>query len=125
MVSPKYHCSNECLSIIALLNVPQIFVRPANKRREADAAKDRFSHINGDHLTLLNVYHAYKQNGQNPQWCYDNFLNSRSLRSADNVRGQLTGIMCRLGLELVSTDFTSRDYYTNIRRAMIEGFFMQ
>lgn len=27
----------------------------------ADEAKMRFSHIDGDHLTLLNVYHAFKQ----------------------------------------------------------------
>jgi pre-mRNA-splicing factor ATP-dependent RNA helicase DHX15/PRP43 len=26
-----------------------------------DAAKDKFSHVDGDHLTLLNVFHAYKQ----------------------------------------------------------------
>ena len=27
----------------------------------ADEAKMKFAHIDGDHLTLLNVYHAYKQ----------------------------------------------------------------
>ena len=45
----------------------------------------------GDHLTLLNVYHAYKQNGDSSDWCYDHFLNHRSLKSADSVRGQLVG----------------------------------
>ncbi|XP_077427654.1 ATP-dependent RNA helicase DHX15-like [Vanacampus margaritifer] len=45
----------------------------------------RFAHIDGDHLTLLNVYHAFKQNHEANQWCYDNFLNYRSLMSADNV----------------------------------------
>ena len=41
--------------------VPQIFVRPTEARQQADEAKMRFAHIDGDHLTLLNVYHAYKQ----------------------------------------------------------------
>ena len=27
----------------------------------------RFAHIDGDHLTLLNVYHAFKQNMEDPQ----------------------------------------------------------
>ena len=59
------------------------------------------------------------------QWCYDNFLNSRSLKSADNVRQQLARIMDRFDLKRISTDFNSRDYYLNIRRALVSGFFMQ
>ena len=43
----------------------------------------------GDHLTLLNVYHAYKQNGEATEWCYDHFLNYRSIKAADSVRSQL------------------------------------
>lgn len=30
-------------------------------KKQADEAKMRFAHIDGDHLTLLNVYHAFKQ----------------------------------------------------------------
>lgn len=120
----------------------------------ADESKMRFAHIDGDHMTLLNVYHAFKQSerrltrtrnaftsplfGLNPQmcalshadhestqWCYDNFVNYRSLMSADNVRQQLSRIMDRFSLPRRSTEFSSRDYYTNIRRALVTGFFMQ
>ena len=42
-------------------SVPQVFIRPNDARQAADEAKMRFAHIDGDHLTLLNVYHAYKQ----------------------------------------------------------------
>ena len=41
--------------------VPQIFLRPAEAKKAADEAKMKFAHIDGDHLTLLNVYHAFKQ----------------------------------------------------------------
>ena len=47
----------------------------------------------GDHLTLLNVYHAYKQNQESGDWCYDHFLNQRSLKAADSVRTQLVGLL--------------------------------
>lgn len=57
--------------------------------KAADEAKQRFAHIDGDHLTLLNVYHAFKQNQESTDWCYENFLNFRALKSADNVRSQL------------------------------------
>jgi len=41
--------------------VPQCFVRPGEVKKQADEAKMRFAHIDGDHLTYLNVYHAFKQ----------------------------------------------------------------
>uniref|UniRef100_A0A915KJB3 RNA helicase n=2 Tax=Romanomermis culicivorax TaxID=13658 RepID=A0A915KJB3_ROMCU len=125
IASCDFNCSNEILSIAAMLSVPNCFVRPAEAKKAADEAKMRFAHIDGDHLTLLNVYHAFKQNHEDVQWCYDNFINYRSLKNADNVRIQLSRIMDRLGLKRTSTDFTSRDYYLNIRRALLAGFFMQ
>lgn len=126
--SPEFYCSNEILSLTALLSVPQIFVRPASARKRADEMKNLFAHPDGDHLTLLNVYHAFKgpEAQANPrQWCHDHFLSLRALQSADNVRLQLKRIMEREELELMSTPFEDKKYYENIRRALVSGFFMQ
>jgi pre-mRNA-splicing factor ATP-dependent RNA helicase DHX15/PRP43 len=126
--SPEFYCSNEILSITALLSVPQVFVRPAAQRKRADEMKNLFAHPDGDHLTMLNVYHAYRgdEAQSNPkQWCHDHFLSLRSLQSADNVRSQLLRIMEREDLEMISTPFEDKKYYENIRRALCAGFFMQ
>ena len=126
--SPEFYCSNEILSITALLSVPQVFVRPAAQRKRADEMKNLFAHPDGDHLTMLNVYHAYRgdEAQANPkQWCHDHFLSLRSLQSADNVRSQLLRIMEREELEMISTPFEDKKYYENIRRALCAGFFMQ
>ncbi|KAK6599038.1 pre-mRNA splicing factor ATP-dependent RNA helicase prp43 [Botrytis cinerea] len=126
--SPEFYCSNEILSLTALLSVPQIFVRPASARKRADEMKDLFAHPDGDHLTMLNVYHAFKGEAaqSDPKgWCHQHFLSLRALQSADNVRQQLKRIMEKSELELVSTDFNDKSYYTNIRRALVAGFFMQ
>ncbi|KAL7036093.1 hypothetical protein ACKWTF_008688 [Chironomus riparius] len=61
IASCSHNCSNEILSITAMLSVPQAFVRPNEMKKQADEAKMRFAHIDGDHLTLLNVFHAFKQ----------------------------------------------------------------
>lgn len=58
--SPEFKCSNEILSIAAMLSALNVFIRPNSQRKEADEAKAQFTHPDGDHLTLLNVYHAYK-----------------------------------------------------------------
>ncbi|CAL1397954.1 unnamed protein product [Linum trigynum] len=129
IVSPQFNCSNEILSICAMLSVPNCFVRPpkgvARRKAAADEAKARFAHIEGDHLTLLNIYHAFKLNNEDPSWCYENFINYKAMKSADNVRQQLARIMSRYNLRMCSTEFGSRDYYVNIRKAILAGCFMQ
>ncbi|TKY60304.1 pre-mRNA-splicing factor ATP-dependent RNA helicase [Spatholobus suberectus] len=50
-------CDNQFLSL-----VPNSFVWLMKAQNAADEAKARFEHIDGDHLKLFNVYHAYKQN---------------------------------------------------------------
>lgn len=73
--STDFRCSNEILSLTAMLSgiaclfksqntVPHPFQRPVDARKAADEAKARFAHADGDHLTLLNAYHAFKQNGK-------------------------------------------------------------
>ncbi|KAI9754690.1 MAG: DEAH-box ATP-dependent RNA helicase prp43 [Chaenotheca gracillima] len=126
--SPEFYCSNEMLSLTALLSVPQIFVRPASARKRADEMKALFAHPDGDHLSMLNVYHAFKgPEAQNDpkQWCHNHFLSLRALQSADNVRLQLKRIMETHELDLISTPFEDKKYYENIRRALVAGFFMQ
>nr|ODN88577.1 pre-mRNA-splicing factor ATP-dependent RNA helicase DHX15/PRP43 [Cryptococcus depauperatus CBS 7841] len=125
IVSPEFGCSNEILSLTAMLSVPNVFMRPASQRKEADLAKAQFTHPDGDHLTLLNVYHAYKQNEADAKtWCWQNYLNHRSLLQADNVRTQLKRSMEKFDLELCSTAWEDRNYWNNIRQALVCGFFM-
>jgi len=116
------------LSLTSLISVPTLFQRPAAARKRADEMKQLFAHPDGDHLTMLNVYHAFKApaaQADPKQWCYDHYLNYRALQQADNVRLQLKRIMEREELELMSTPFEDKKYYENIRRALVSGFFMQ
>jgi pre-mRNA-splicing factor ATP-dependent RNA helicase DHX15/PRP43 len=129
LVSPEYGCSSEIVSIVASLSVPQIFMRPRENAKEADASKAQFTHPESDHMTLLNAYFAYDQQPKHDrkQWCWDNFINDRSMQSAENVRRQLLGIMKKLDLPLVSSDRKGDGsfYFTDIRKALTAGMFMQ
>ena len=125
LTSPDYNCSTEMLSIVAMLSVPNVFMRPKEAAKAADEAKAQFAHVDGDHLSLLNAYHAYKESGETKDWCYDNFINFRSMQSADSVRAQLDRIMRKLGIAITGSDFSSQDYYLNIRKCLTAGLFMQ
>ncbi|KAK4699486.1 pre-mRNA-splicing factor ATP-dependent RNA helicase DHX15/PRP43, partial [Phenoliferia sp. Uapishka_3] len=123
IVSPEFKCSNEILSIAAMLSVPNPYLRPNSQRKEADEAKAQFAHPDGDHLSLLNLYHAYRGNPDS-QWCWSNYVSFRAMQQADNVRNQLKRSMEKMDLDLVSTSFEDKSYYDNIRKALTCGFFM-
>ncbi|KAH0580335.1 DEAH-box ATP-dependent RNA helicase prp43, variant 2 [Termitomyces sp. 'cryptogamus'] len=124
IVSPEFKCSNEMLTITAMMSVPNIWIRPNNQRREADAAKQMLTVPDGDHLTLLNVYNQYVLNRHDKNWAWTNYLSQRALMQADNVRAQLQRTMEKFDIELVSLS-DERKLYINIRQALVCGFFMQ
>ncbi|KAJ7302671.1 P-loop containing nucleoside triphosphate hydrolase protein [Mycena albidolilacea] len=124
IVSPEFKCSNEVLTIAAMLSVPNVWLRPNNQRREADAAKALLTIPDGDHLTMLNVYNEYVNNQHDRNWALTHYLSARALAQADNVRKQLERTMERFEMELVSLSDPVK-IYQNVRQALVCGFFMQ
>ncbi|TFK79631.1 P-loop containing nucleoside triphosphate hydrolase protein [Polyporus arcularius HHB13444] len=124
IVSPEFNCSNEILTIVAMLSVPNVWLRPPNQRKEADLAKAHLTVPDGDHLTLMNVYNSYMNNKHDRQWCWNNYLSQRALQQAENVRSQLQRTMERYEIELVTTP-DERKMWQNVRKALVCGFFMQ
>ncbi|KAF1913499.1 P-loop containing nucleoside triphosphate hydrolase protein [Ampelomyces quisqualis] len=112
-------CSDEMLSIVAMLNVLNVFYRPKDKQAQADQKKAKFHDSHGDHLTLLNVYTSWKQNGYSSAWCFENFIQVRSMKQAKNVREQLVNIMDRFHYPIISSIRETE----NVRRALCAGFF--
>ncbi|KAJ6760203.1 ATP-DEPENDENT RNA HELICASE [Salix purpurea] len=81
--------------------------------------KAKFFQPEGDHLTLLAVYEAWKAKNFSGPWCFENFVQSRSLRRAQDVRKQLLSIMDKYKLDVVSAGKN----FTKIRKAIAAGFF--
>jgi pre-mRNA-splicing factor ATP-dependent RNA helicase DHX38/PRP16 len=63
ITSVEYRCSAEMLTIVSMLSVPSVFYRPKERMEEADAAREKFSVNESDHLTLLNVFGQWKSHG--------------------------------------------------------------
>ncbi|KAF8333051.1 P-loop containing nucleoside triphosphate hydrolase protein [Cantharellus anzutake] len=112
-------CSEEILSIVAMLSVQNVFYRPKEKQAQADSKKAKFHQPEGDHLTLLTVYNGWAASKFSNPWCYENFIQARSMRRAQDVRKQLLGIMDRYKHDIISC---GRDY-NRARRAICSGFF--
>ncbi|PWA55987.1 putative pre-mRNA-splicing factor ATP-dependent RNA helicase DEAH5 [Artemisia annua] len=85
LASVDLGCSDEILTIIAMLQTGNIFYRPSERQSKANEKKAKFIDPEGDQLTLLAVYKAWKANNFSLQWCYENFVQVRSLRSFAQV----------------------------------------
>ncbi|CAI0390212.1 unnamed protein product [Linum tenue] len=125
VVSPGFNCSNEILSICAMLSAKFLFLVPNCFREGFDKVKARFVDTDGDYLTLLNVYNEFKRNKEDLSWCDTNFINYSVLKSAQNVRQHLVQCMSRCGIEMCRTYLYGPEYYDNISKAILAGYFMQ
>lgn len=86
---------------------------------EADNKRRNFFRDFGDHLTLLNVWNEWVETDFSTQWCFENYIQNRSLNRARDIRDQLVGLMERVEIEVttnVSDDIA-------IRKAITSGFF--
>ncbi|KAH7914726.1 P-loop containing nucleoside triphosphate hydrolase protein [Hygrophoropsis aurantiaca] len=119
IASVEFGCSEEILSIVAMLSVQTVFYRPKEKQGQADSKKAKFHQPEGDHLTLLTVYNGWKAANFSNPWCYENFIQARSMRRAQDIRKQLVGIMDRYKHDILSA---GKDY-NRVRKAICSGFF--
>uniref|UniRef100_A0A914DSG3 RNA helicase n=1 Tax=Acrobeloides nanus TaxID=290746 RepID=A0A914DSG3_9BILA len=121
IMSVDLACSDEVLTIVSMLSLANqaVFYRPKERQEIADEKKSKFHQPEGDHCTLLAVYNSWKHHHFSPSWCYENFLQVRSLKRAQDIRKQLLGIMDRHKLDMVSC---GRDVL-RIQKAICSGFF--
>lgn len=119
IMSVHLGCSEEILTVVSMLSVQNVFYRPKDKQALADQKKAKFNQAEGDHLTLLAVYNSWKNNKFSNAWCYENFVQIRTLKRAQDVRKQLLGIMDRHKLDVVSCGKNT----ARVQKAVCSGFF--
>mmetsp|Transcript_25412 Transcript_25412/g.71746 ORF Transcript_25412/g.71746 Transcript_25412/m.71746 type:complete len:1147 (-) Transcript_25412:122-3562(-) len=112
-------CSDEIMTIVAMLSVQNVFYRPKDKQAMSDQKKARFHQPEGDHCTLLEVYKGWAHNRFSNPWCYENFIQARALRRSQDVRKQMITLMDRYKFEISSCG----NDYNRIRKCITSGYF--
>lgn len=131
LASCEFDCVSEVVTIAAMLSAPSCFLEaPVGMAHEVAQCHRKFQHPEGDHFTLINIYHAFKQSQRDPyfsieQWCHDYFLSHAALRTAEAIRAELTDILSRIELPVSESSFGTKTNTHNIKRALLAGFFMQ
>ncbi|KAL2881543.1 DEAH-box RNA helicase prp16 [Colletotrichum sp. CLE4] len=121
ITAEEYGCSEEMITIVSMLSVPNVFYRPKERQDEADAQREKFWVHESDHLTYLQVYSAWRSNGCSDGWCIKHFLHPKSLRRAKEIRDQLLDIMKMQKMEMLSCGMD----WDVIRKCICSGYYHQ
>lgn len=102
--SSELGCSSEIVSIIAMLQIQDAFIRPkfGATIQKAKIQHRHFEVAEGDILTLLNVYNGFKNNQYSIKWCHRFFINYNELCKAHKIRTNLIDLMRKLKIPLKS-----------------------
>lgn len=119
--SGKLGCLEEVLSIISMLSSDTIFFSTGEDREKTSAAKKVFQHRSGDHLTLLNVFNTYMAHRNDPKWCANNYIDSRSMKHVCEVREQLVEFCAKAGLK----ESSCNGAVEKVLQAFVAGYFIQ
>ena len=102
-----------------------IFFRPKEKALNADNSRKSFYRAGGDHFTLLNVFNQWMENGYSPNWCYENFIQARSMKRARDIKEQLILLTERVEIDLSNELISKKDDNEMMRigKSIAAGFF--
>ncbi|XP_026934107.1 probable ATP-dependent RNA helicase DHX35 isoform X2 [Sagmatias obliquidens] len=117
--SGNFGCSQEILSIAAMMQIQNVFVVPSNQKSQAIRVHRKFAVEEGDHLTMLNVYEAFIKHNKNSQWCQEHFLNYKGLVRAVTVREQLKKLLVKFQVPKISSEGDPDP----VLRCIVSGFF--
>ncbi|XP_040567128.1 ATP-dependent RNA helicase DHX33 [Lepeophtheirus salmonis] len=113
-------CSEEVLTIVALLSSENIILTPPSNREECLKSREKFSSSEGDHISLLNIFRAFKASDNKKDFCKNHHLNLRNLNFSIQIRSQLMDL-CRN--EDINVQSCANQGHL-VREALADGLFM-
>lgn len=111
---------DKALIASSFLSANSPFILPPNEEMEARKAHHRFRDIQGDFVTYLNIFNAYKQSDNKEKFCKKNYLDERVMAEIDNINYQLTQIVSDMNIPIVQGKGSFNDYLCCIACGMIQ-----
>lgn len=118
--SENFKCTHEVLIIISMLQESgSLLYRPKDKRVHADKSHKNFQKPGGDHFTLLNIFEQWAEAGYGQQFCYENFVQYKSLCRVRDIRDQLASLCDRVEVVIESCP----NDVVPVQKAITAGYF--
>ncbi|KAI5742475.1 hypothetical protein M8J77_007630 [Diaphorina citri] len=119
--SGDFECSDEIASILSLLQVQDIFIKPSSGALslKARVLRRNFEVEQGDLLTLLNIFKFYEKQENKKQFCHKYFFNYKVLKRAAELKNQMILLLKKSSIPLV----TSPRNTNAVLKCLTNGFF--
>ena len=111
---------DKALIAASFLSANSPFILPPNEEMEARKAHHRFRDMQGDFVTYLNIFNAYKQADNKEKFCKKNYLDERVMAEIDNINYQLTQIVSDMNIPIVQGKGSFNDYLCCVACGMIQ-----
>lgn len=97
LMASFFKCIDPITSVAASLSFKNAFYIPLGKEKSVDNVRLQLANgTKSDHLLISNVivqFREAKQNGNEHQFCYDNFLNLQALKQLENMKQQFCELL--------------------------------
>lgn len=102
--SGEFGCSEEILTIVAMLQVETVFTKPSSGMNsiKARVQKRLFEVEEGDLITYLNVYSGFLNSNMDQGFCHKNFISYKSMKRVVEVRSRLEKMLRNYDVPIVS-----------------------
>jgi len=131
LASVEYGCSDEMLTILAMLSVENIIFQPGDRKKKEDFEDKRRlfavgeARKRGDLFVLLNIYELWLRSGKSREWCKEYYIQSRLMYDVDEHRKQLSEILDEITPDMENkSKFATPDLAEDLIRALCQGLFM-
>jgi HrpA-like RNA helicase len=117
----KFKCTEEILAIVSMLSIQNLFQQPKDPSNLMKA-KQTLGVIEGDHLTLLNIFKQYKycKTGRN-KFCKDLYLNENAMKGVEEMFNNLKLYLKKYDIRIISSLDNDGD---DVLKSFLKGFFL-
>ncbi|AEF84427.1 Pre-mRNA-splicing factor ATP-dependent RNA helicase PRP43 (Helicase JA1) [Treponema primitia ZAS-2] len=111
--------TQETIIAAAFLSTQNPYVLPPGEETDARKAHHSFRDPDGDFVSYLKLYRAYKDAKERGKFCEKNYLDEKTMAEIVNVTEQLEMIVSDMGVPILSGG-SIEDYLCSVARGMIQ-----
>ena len=94
----------DIVSIVSLLQTDNIFYTPNSKKEIIEKIREKYIDSTSDHITLRNIFRAYKNEDNKADFCKENYLNDKALAKSMEIFKQLRGYLKNMKINEYKND---------------------
>lgn len=120
LAAQENECIEDMISIISILSVDSLIYIPPTERERGRRILQKFYASEGDQISMLHILKEYKKMKGNPEWCRDNFVDVKNMKTVRQIRHQLRDLCTRSSMSMKNV---RHEQYKGLRRSLCAGLF--